>query len=296
MSDDDDYVLASRPPRWLMNHQELHRRGISITDLIKPRCLYRTSPFSEETQYAVKILAEGFPEAEMYKELLQDRDPRNHILPVELLDTETRPILLMPCLSEFFVLLLYKWRTSDFLKLFLQLVEGVEYLHDHNITHGDICHGNVLVAKERNVHGHPEIQPGRVYIIDLETVRRLPAPPGVQPALPLPQAQCRPPIKDMTQLDPYSWDVYCLGRFFGYLLGRVYRKRTVPLLVRSYHRWLVGNERGCEGVCRCRPTVRRARQALSIAIRVFCVSEWCGDILTRARNFMASLTSRQPAL
>ena len=82
----------------------------------------------------------------------------------------------------------------------------------------DICHGNVLAATERDVHGHPEIQPGRVYIIDLETVRRLPAPPGVQPALPLPQAQCRPPIKDMTQLDPYSWDVYCLGRFFGFLL------------------------------------------------------------------------------
>ena len=71
----------------------------------------------------MKILAEGFPEAEMYRELLQDQDPRNHILPVELLDTETRPILLMPCLSPLYVLRLYKWRTSDFLKLFLQIIE-----------------------------------------------------------------------------------------------------------------------------------------------------------------------------
>ena len=71
----------------------------------------------------MKILAEGFPEAEMYEELMQDRDPRNHILPVELLDAETRPILLMPCLSSFYLLQLYKWCTSDFLKLFLQIVE-----------------------------------------------------------------------------------------------------------------------------------------------------------------------------
>ena len=82
----------------------------------------------------------------------------------------------------------------------------------------DICHGNVVAATERDAQGHPEIQPGRVYIIDLETVRRIPAPPGVQLALPLPQAQFRPPIEDMSQLDPYSWDVYCLGRLFGFLL------------------------------------------------------------------------------
>lgn len=37
-----------------------------------------------------------------------------------------------------------------------------------------------------------------------------------------------------------------------------------PWIPRRYAQWLVGNERGCTSVCRCRPTARRARQVLSV--------------------------------
>ena len=37
-----------------------------------------------------------------------------------------------------------------------------------------------------------------------------------------------------------------------------------PWIPRRYAQWLVGNERGCTSVCHCRPTARRARQALTV--------------------------------
>ncbi|TFK87680.1 hypothetical protein K466DRAFT_490379, partial [Polyporus arcularius HHB13444] len=42
----------------------------------------------------------------------------------------------------------------------------------------------------------------------------------------------------------------------------VYSSRPKPWGLQHYAKWLIGVERGCTGVCRCRPTARRARQII----------------------------------
>ncbi|KAI0656179.1 hypothetical protein C8Q70DRAFT_399317 [Cubamyces menziesii] len=126
------------PPRWLAEHPELCRRGINLTDV-----------------------APEYPEADMYEELLEDRNPRNPTLPVEVLDKETRPILLMPCVSDTYDLELRQWSKSKYLQLFLQIVQAVEYLHDRNVVHGDICTGNIVVITERDAQLHKQLTAAR---------------------------------------------------------------------------------------------------------------------------------------
>ena len=60
---------------------------------------------------------------------------------------------------------------------------------------------------------HPEVRSLRVYVIDFNTSKQLTLGPGVQPAITLPPTQVPPP-NGLRHFDPYSWDVYCLGRLF----------------------------------------------------------------------------------
>ena len=325
--------------------------GRTVSHLGTQNCLYRTSPFTEGPQYAVKIVAPEYPEADMYEELLKDRNPRNPTLPVEVLDKETRPILLMPCVSDTYDLELRQWSTSKYLQLFLQIVQVRHVLSrdraptdttypDNSYTGcrisarsergswrrspmctykaprvltdtQDICTGNIVVVTERDAQLHKQLTAGRIYFIDFETSRRLSLPPGKQHALPLPEAQYRRRLKDLTHFDPYSWDIYCLGRLFGYLsfevrsshsgrlrlliawpLQSVYQRRKVPWIVHSYHRWLLGDEKGCMRACRCRPTARRVRQMITVMIWVAHISELCEGLVMRIHRFITSLFAR----
>ncbi|KAI0632462.1 hypothetical protein C8Q77DRAFT_1125829 [Trametes polyzona] len=74
-------------------------------------------------------------------------------------------------------------------------------------TTQDICDGNVLIASEYNAQLHKQVLEGRIYCIDFQTARQLPAGPG---GITLPRAhQFQPPFDRM---DLYPWDVYCLGK------------------------------------------------------------------------------------
>ncbi|KAI8970745.1 hypothetical protein BD414DRAFT_518273 [Trametes punicea] len=290
----DVAVKAATVPDWLETHPELQGRGILLTDCIKPACVFRTSPFMDVPQYVVKLLSNenDYSEARIYERLCQHRHPRNHTLPSEILDVQTKPILLLPCLSELYDLGITRWTFSRLLEIFLQVVEGVEYMHQQRIAHGDICIGNIVVATERDAKMHNEVIAGRLYIIDFETSRQLNSSPGVQHALPLPQSQCRPP-SDMDQFDPYSWDVYCLGKLFEYMAEMMYRKRPqLPWVVRLCQIWLIGDEKGCKDVYRCRPTARRARQFLSVLRWFVVASERCEELAAYARSFLSPMLRR----
>ena len=75
----------------------------------------------------------------------------------------------------------------------------------------DICYDNVVTALPRDVPFHSEVVPRRVYLIDFNTSKRLTLGPGAQPAITLPPTQTPPP-HGLKHFDPYSWDMYCLGR------------------------------------------------------------------------------------
>ena len=57
-------------------------------------------------------------------------------------------------------------------------------------------------------------------------------------------------------------------------------EHELPWIPRWYAQWLVGIERGCATVCRCRPTARRARQVLTAARWFVYVSELVSKELT----------------
>ena len=56
-----------------------------------------------------------------------------------------------------------------------------------------------------------------MYLIDFESCQQFEHGPGVQTAVPLPGTHVVPPL-EMKSFDPFSWDVYCLGRTLEHIL------------------------------------------------------------------------------
>ena len=59
----------------------------------------------------------------------------------------------------------------------------------------------------------------------------------------------------------------------------MYWGKPIPRLVRKYVQWLIGHERGCETVCRCRPTAHCAKKVLTAVRLAAQVSEYCKYIV-----------------
>ncbi|KAI0737955.1 hypothetical protein C8Q80DRAFT_1114475 [Daedaleopsis nitida] len=290
MSEDELGSLAA--PDWLQHHPEIRARNIVLDVLLKPYCVWRTDARQQISQYAVKIIPrDGRQEADIYDHLhqLNPASP-NHTLPCDVIHNGREgedPFLIMPCLEK----ILFgperrKWGLRPLLNFFQQVVEGIEFLHQLHIAHIDMYNGQVMIATEKQVVFHSQLEAGKVYIIDFGTAQCLQNPPGRQPAIELPECNCDPPL-GMTRFDPYSWDIYCTGMMFRSMAAQVaqFSKRPVPWVVRRYSDWLIGEERGCTGVCRCRPSARRARQVLCIL--VWAVRVW--DACTKGVSFVQNL-------
>ncbi|KAI0629596.1 kinase-like domain-containing protein [Trametes polyzona] len=252
-------------PGWLKNHPELQRRGIQLTQLLKAGFVYRTE-YGQGPGVAVKIIDPDTDEASIYERLKHlEPVPQNHTIPFELLHLE-RDIVIMPAIDDILFHPYKHWPMSEFLDVFLQIVEGVEYLHSKNIAHLDLCSGNLLLLETgTGVVPNARERYGRIYIIDYGASQHFPSGPGVQPAITLPETQVEPP-RDLEVFDPYSWDVYCLGKVLEVMTSLRYPgapAHTYPWLLRRIVRWLYGDERGCTGICRCRPTARAARRVLT---------------------------------
>lgn len=56
----------------------------------------------------------------------------------------------------------------------------------------------------------PTLPPARLYYIDFEMSQQHPLGPGRQGAVELPPSVQEKP-HDITHLDPYAWDMYCVG-------------------------------------------------------------------------------------
>ncbi|KAJ3013913.1 hypothetical protein NUW54_g1453 [Trametes sanguinea] len=282
----DGSVHLGGVPEQILRHPGLQKRGITLVDAVKP--VRQVSPNvdsydihndldvhhqgvafrSVEHRLIVKALNLNTEELQIYERLiLYLAEPANHIVPCEI-DRAGHPLLIMPILWDI-TSIIHRNHTphSRVLRVFYELVEGVEYLHRHRIVHMDICFDNAMVALQQDIAVHPELVPSRVYLIDFDSARQFHLGPGVQPATDLPPTQADPP-PGLTYFDSYSWDVYCLGRLFEFIADCWFKdQRKVPWITRWYMRWLIGNERGCRGVCHCRPTAKTARRILG-AIRV----------------------------
>ncbi|KII90098.1 hypothetical protein PLICRDRAFT_138550 [Plicaturopsis crispa FD-325 SS-3] len=176
------------------------------------------------------------------------RDPRNHTVPIiEIIDTisNTFAIVVMPMLRI--------WDDPPFLTLgevcsfVQQFLEGVEFMHSHNVAHRDLSVHNILVDATKlipngfnpliNTYGirYPKrrifqesswkrssrtcVSP-KYYIIDFGVSTRFPSSEerhlvkwqgGRGFLLP----ECRPGPD--TLYDPFKGDIHALGEIFGHL-------------------------------------------------------------------------------
>ncbi|KAI8982707.1 hypothetical protein BD414DRAFT_419062 [Trametes punicea] len=278
-TDSDGGIVFEETPERLKSHPELQRRGIVLTDPLKIGFVYETYSLVRPRR-VVKILNPRSEEGTIYEQLLRrGLSSPNHTVPCEI----TRighPLLIMPGLSVLPQLMPLYWSLYDVLSVMYQIVEGVEFLHSLRIAHMDLCRGNVLAASREDSQYDDRLVAGKIYIIDFDTSRRFKLGPGVQPAIHLPSAQIDPP-KGLTMFDPYSWDVYCLGHVLSDVLNLKYSRKE-PWLLRRYVQWLIGDERGCSGVCRCRPTARKARRVLSILRSVVYIAKLVSRVLGNA--------------
>ncbi|KAJ8462841.1 hypothetical protein ONZ51_g10643 [Trametes cubensis] len=217
---DGKIVLGAVPDR-LLNHPELQRRGIVLRDSSKPGVVFRsfaTDDGPPNRGFVVKVLDLNTQELEIYERLLDHvGSPQNHTIPSEIVRSG-HPMLIMPMLSRIdMVMCQWSLSLSGLADIFYQLVEGVDYLHKHNIAHMDLCPGNVGGALAPQSDYHALLQLDRIYIYDFNTSRQFARGPGYQHAITLPETQVSPP-NGLTHFDPYSWDVYCLGHLMNELM------------------------------------------------------------------------------
>ncbi|KAI0737952.1 hypothetical protein C8Q80DRAFT_287697 [Daedaleopsis nitida] len=257
------------PPEWLENHPELTHRNIVLEAPLKPFCAWRTNFLKSIPQYAVKVIPS---------------------------DGTEEPFLIMPCLESLPIHDRRTCSTRPFLNIFRQVIEGIEFLHRLQIAHMDMYDGQVLMATERDLADHKELEADKIYIIDFGTALRLQYGPGYQPAVGLPETCCKPPL-GMTRFDPYSWDIYCTGIMLKSVAEQTsyITKQDVPWIVWRYTDWLIGKERGCTTLCHCRPSARRARQVL---VAILCaIRIWDASVgaLLYSRKLVKSAFDRRAA-
>ncbi|KAI0367724.1 hypothetical protein BV20DRAFT_970298 [Pilatotrama ljubarskyi] len=269
------HIRIEEVPERLATHPDLRRRGIVAADALKLGFVYLT-PRHIEPQYAIKILNLDTEELTIYERLLElTAASQNHTLPCEI-SQSGHPLLIMPLLDGVLGLRPTRpWTLYEVLGLFLQVVEGVEFLHQLNIAHMDLCPSNVLAAGPHHAQIYKTLVAGKVYIIDFDSARQLSLGPGKQPSVELPPTQIDPP-RGLRRFDPYSWDVYCTAHVLDDII-RMNADKHPSRIARWYVQWLTGNERGCLGVCRCRPTARKARRVLvllKMVAYISCVWPW----------------------
>ncbi|KAI0685407.1 hypothetical protein BC835DRAFT_1290294 [Cytidiella melzeri] len=269
-------------PQWLETHPELLSRNINIhpQGIQSHFNVWTSNPF-EPVKHVVKYVESDSSEAAIIELLQLDLASPNHVIPCEVIrSSDNSPcLLLMP-----FIGLSYHGNDSgtysELIDSFYQVAEGLEDLHRQNIAHLDFALGNVLRAPPGRPHFDSRVVPGKWYLIDFEQARVFDQGPGHQHAIVLPiDTQYSKPA-GVVQIDPYSWDVYCLGLtcrgmynvlYLCYVTFVLYDSHIVARLLQ----WIEGDVQGCKGckiACYCRPTARRVRQALGV-VR-WCLRTW----------------------
>ncbi|KAI0749750.1 hypothetical protein C8Q80DRAFT_644754 [Daedaleopsis nitida] len=263
---DSDIDPSFKAPAWLFEHPAIRAKGISALPVtMKPQVVFGTHQKPDSPTWVIKIIPAGSPEIEIYEYLLKnDLSSPNHTLPAEIVPGEP-PLLIMPgCGTTGTTRGVGMASLRVVIDDFYQIVEGIDYLHRRHIAHMDFALDNTTIATQATVKHHRHLEVNKIYIIDFGFSRRLELGPRAQSPVDLGHLNLSIGY-GVPRLDPYSWDVLCMGKALLFLLDMFYNSNGKhPWICTRYAQWLVGKEQGCPGVCRCRPTARRALQVLAV--------------------------------
>ncbi|KAF8193345.1 kinase-like domain-containing protein [Pholiota molesta] len=209
--------------------------GLDVLDAV------RISDSQKVVLKKVSTASYEIPIAQLLSSPALQNDPRNHTVPV--LDVIPLPaddnwaLLVMPALLEFQKLPFR--RVGEFCEAALQYLQALEFLHEHNVVHRDVCMTNLAMDISKvipkgshfaNWETHDgldwqhfewkerwSVRPVQYYIIDF----------GI--SLPLPEKnlvtfgvwgrdKTVPEMSPTSQYNPFKVDVYQLGRVFLHMI------------------------------------------------------------------------------
>ncbi|OCH89533.1 hypothetical protein OBBRIDRAFT_804669 [Obba rivulosa] len=171
---------------------------------------------ASERDYVAKSLPNDSNELDVFRTLLTLRSPRNHVIPCELLPCAKSTVALMPWLEAVIVPQIPLFHgTVTLVDILSQLIEGLQFMHDHRIVYGDMASMNMVTwegwcAKE--FYSCPIVR-GRIYFIDFGSSRCFPKGPGEGLRI-MDWSTFRGrliPPEGKDEVDPYAYDVYSLG-------------------------------------------------------------------------------------
>ncbi|RDB20053.1 hypothetical protein Hypma_013004 [Hypsizygus marmoreus] len=195
---------------------------------------------SDNCQAVIKLVepwTDEIPVARYLSSQTASSDPRNHSVPV--LDVILSPsdddlaFLVMPLLLDFERFPFR--RVGEVTEAFQQFLEGLEFMHEHNIAHRDACYFNLMLdasnivpngfhfirrATEDGVKPIKELErwsvrPVKYYFIDFELSTKYPA--GATHVMDvgfLGQDKSVPEMSLTVPYNPFKVDVYQLGNVF----------------------------------------------------------------------------------
>ncbi|KAI9512268.1 kinase-like domain-containing protein, partial [Russula earlei] len=133
--------------------------GLTLLTPLKPTVCKATS--RSGLSVVLKLLGDDDQELEFLEHLSSIKDTTNHTIPLhDIIDLSIgRKAIVLPWglpLDE----VLQFGKYPDVVPLCQQFIEGVAFLHDHNVAHCDLKPGNVVIASK--------YQPPQLFIIDFD--------------------------------------------------------------------------------------------------------------------------------
>ncbi|KAI0339852.1 hypothetical protein BDW22DRAFT_1454365 [Trametopsis cervina] len=147
--------------------------------------------------------------------LLAISSGHNHTIPAEIVPCDKTSLIITPFLYEIASL---SWPSLDTLTDGIQqLLEGLKFMHENGIAHFDIHPDNMMVCRKPSLPTSPlPVQEGKCYFIDFGSSKHLPPPPRgghgdvCVPYLPF-GGHFEPP-EGRDRVNPYAYDIYCMGK------------------------------------------------------------------------------------
>ncbi|TCD63753.1 hypothetical protein EIP91_004968 [Steccherinum ochraceum] len=168
---------------------------------------------SHERFFVAKAVPKDSSEVSVLRSLQAITCLRNRTIPAELVDCQHSTVVIMPFLDTLRMASPEYVTMEQYLYLFTQIIEGLDFMHERHITFGDIDAENIVWSVEAVNLRSFNIEADALYYIDFGAARRLSAGPGSGVTISDYKkhgGHFRPP-EGADNLDPYAYDVYCLG-------------------------------------------------------------------------------------
>ncbi|TCD63761.1 hypothetical protein EIP91_004976 [Steccherinum ochraceum] len=164
-------------------------------------------------QAVAKAVQKGSSEAVVLQRLLDLSCSVSNVIPTEIVECEHSTLLIMPFLRSVRTAYPNSLSMEQYLQLFTQMIDSLSDMHERNIAFIDIDTDNMVWSEKAFSFNSCDIKAGSLFYIDFGSARQLPAGPGSGVTLAdgrVLGGHFKPPEGE-EDLDPYAYDIYCLG-------------------------------------------------------------------------------------